>query len=70
MRDLFKVHRLNEVGMARAFVIAEEFSKLLDVLEVNCAEGRDMSLVRTKLQEASFFAKQAMATMTENQEKP
>jgi hypothetical protein len=32
------------------------------------AGGREMAIVRTKLEEAAFFAKRAMATQAENQE--
>lgn len=69
IRDEFKVHRLNGVGMERAKGLALEFSRLLEEVEViSGSDGRDMALVRTKLQEASFYAKRAMASRPENQE--
>ena len=68
-RNEFKVHRLNEDGMTEAQLLAEEFSTFLDGVEKICgAGGREMAIVRTKLQEASFFAKRALAEKPEYQE--
>ena len=68
IRDEFAVHMLNEGGIAKAKALAEGFSTLLEAVEVFAgAEGRDVAIVRTKLQEASFFAKRAMACRKENQ---
>ncbi len=62
IRDEFQVHRLNAHGLETAEAIAETFSECLDRLERLCgAEGREMAIVRTKLQEANFFAKRAVA---------
>lgn len=80
---LFQVHRLNEAGIAKATGLAAEFSDLLRYIErVSGAStgsagtpyppslpgGRDLAIARTKLQEAAFFAKRAMAMDPENQE--
>lgn len=67
----FAVHKLNEHGMAQAKKIQEVFDDTLDDLKViiGDAPSREMSLVVTKLQEAGFFAKRAMAVKPENQEK-
>jgi hypothetical protein len=71
VREEFSVHRLNEEGLTKADVIATAFSHLLDHLEEACGkDGREMSLVRTKLQEAAFYAKRAMAVRPENQKNP
>ena len=68
IRSEFDVHMLNEAGIAKAREIAETFSAALDALEAQCgADGREMAMVRTKLQEAAFFAKRAMAVRAENQ---
>jgi hypothetical protein len=68
IRDEFSVHILNGDGIAKANQIAQDFSELLSNLETTCgSDGREMAIVRTKLQEAAFFAKRAMAIRPENQ---
>lgn len=68
IRNEFDVHMLNDAGIAKARAIAETFSSALTDLESQCgADGREMAVVRTKLQEAAFFAKRAMAVRAENQ---
>jgi hypothetical protein len=65
---LFAYHKLNESGQTRAQEIAHAFTVLLTAIESLCPhESREMSIVRTKLEEASFFAKKAMAKDTVNQ---
>jgi hypothetical protein len=67
MNKEFEVHMLNEVGRAKATAIAEAFNDCLTaLLSVNPDPSREMSLARTKLEEACFFAKKAMASKTEN----
>lgn len=68
MDPLFEVHMLNEAGKGKATVIACKFFELLCELKVVCPEGRELSIVKTKLEEASFFAKKAMANVPENQQ--
>lgn len=68
IRPEFKVHMLNTAGKAKATAIAEGFSILLDGLEANGVTGRDLALVKTKLEEACFCAKRGMASLPENQE--
>jgi hypothetical protein len=63
----FKTHRLNEMGMDKAQEISEQFDNLLFNLENICPPGREFSLVRTKLEEASFYAKKSMAMLPVNQ---
>jgi hypothetical protein len=68
IRDEFAVHMLNEQGKVRATALAERFSELLDAVEsIVGTGGRDMALVRTHLEEASFHAKRGMASQPENQ---
>jgi len=68
IRPEFDVHILNPEGISRARRIAQSFSGLLDELEHLCGtDGREMAIVRTKLQEAAFYAKRAMAVRPENQ---
>lgn len=68
IRDEFGVHILNDSGIAKAREIAEVYSRALVDLEALCgADGREMAIVKTKLQESAFFAKRAMAVRPENQ---
>ncbi len=61
MRQEFMVHMLNDQGVAAARALGEAFSQLLEAVEAVVPAGRERSLVVTKLQEASFFAKRAVA---------
>lgn len=75
---MFEVHKLNAQGMARAKQLQKLFEQfLLDVEQTIDTDpyqasknGRELALVRTKLQEASFFAKRAMSLLPGNTEKP
>ena len=67
MRQEFSVHVLNEKGLEQARQIGDIFSTALDRLEEIVPAGRERALVVTKLQEAAFFAKRAIATDTTNQ---
>lgn len=66
--SLFQVHMLNDSGKDKARIIAIQFDNLLRDLSLVCPAGREMSIVRTKLEEAAFFAKKAMANQPENQQ--
>ncbi len=57
----FEVHMLNNDGKSLAIQIAAAFDLLLTKLQSHCPPGREMSIVKTKLEEACFFAKKAMA---------
>ena len=66
--SLFQVHRLNEDGMKKAEEIASTFTECLRVLKTMCPDGREFAIVKTKLEEAAFFAKKSMANVADNQE--
>jgi hypothetical protein len=69
VRDEFRVHRLNETGLDVAAQLGEIFTEALDKIEAIVGpEGREMALVRTNLQHASFFAKRAMAQQSRFQQ--
>lgn len=69
IRDEFKVHMLNDEGKVKANEIAIVLTTALDELERLCgSNGREIAIVRTKMEEASFFAKKAMAKLPENQQ--
>lgn len=61
MHDAFAVHTLTDEGKHKAQDIAEAFDGLLKKLGSLVPDGREMAIVRTKLEEACFFAKKAMA---------
>jgi hypothetical protein len=68
MHQEFEVHLLNDEGIAKAKKLANLFDQLLTELDpLMPIASRYTSLVRTKLEEASFFAKKAMAILPENQ---
>lgn len=69
MHREFAVHKLNDVGLAKANQIAQEFDKLLTALSSTCPEGREFAIVKTKLEEASFFAKKSVALESAYQER-
>lgn len=68
MHKEFELHMLNDKGKFEAGQIANLFDELLIKLELMIQEpGREMSIVRTHLETACFFAKKAMAIRLENQ---
>lgn len=70
MQDpLFQFHRLNDDGIKKVEEIASHFTELLRQLRIVCPENtREFAIVKTKLEEAGFFAKKAMANVSENQD--
>jgi hypothetical protein len=73
MHHAFQVHTLNEQGKGTAGVIACKFHELLSALEAlvptpdrDSPGSREMAILRTKLEEACFFAKKAMASNPAN----
>ena len=68
MHKEFAVHKLNEFGMEKAQAIATSFDVLIDDLIGLCPESRELSIAKTKLEEACFFAKKAMASNPANQQ--
>ncbi len=67
MHSEFAVHLLNEDGIKKANQIAVLFDNFLTDLETLCMPCRELSIVKTKLEEASFFAKKSMAINLDNQ---
>lgn len=62
IREEFQVHLLNEQGLNGAKAIAMILSDALTKLEkINSKPSREMSLVKTHLQDAGFWAKRALA---------
>lgn len=80
MNKEFQTHLLNQAGITKSQAIADAFDRLLRELTdprvtdplplyttALCPPGRETSILRTKLEEACFFAKKAMASGHENQ---
>jgi hypothetical protein len=66
MNKEFQVHMLNAAGKEKAHGIAAAFDACLESLLAYCPTSRELSIARTKLEEAAFFAKKAMANNPEN----
>ena len=68
MSPLFDFHELNAYGIGQAKHIAQVFDETRLFLLDRCAgSGREWAIVQTKLEEACFFAKKAMAMQPANQ---
>ena len=67
---MFESVVLNPEGIRRAAVIRKAFTTLLRTLDLLVPEGREFSLAKTKLEEASFFAVRGMALDQSNQVSP
>ena len=67
IRPEFAVHLLNPGGRAVAEAVAEDFSVLLTAIEGRGVAGRELAIVKTKLEEACFFAKRGLAVLPINQ---
>lgn len=65
----FSVHELNGLGMNKAEVIRDTFDIFLNNLKdiILDQNTREFSIVKTKLEEACFFAKKAIAVNPDNQ---
>lgn len=61
MNKEFEVHILSQDGINTALLIATLFDEFLDELKKLVPESRELLIVKTKLEEASFFAKKGMA---------
>lgn len=79
MNKEFQTYALNQAGIDKSNRIAEAFDRLLVELTTPiptgdgsqafslCPPTRELAIVRTKLEEAAFFAKKAMASEPVNQ---
>lgn len=62
MNKEFQVHILTTTGIEKAKELANIFDDLLRRLTFDyCPNNREFSIVKTKLEEACFFAKKSMA---------
>ena len=67
IKPLFQYHALNETGKKEVEWISVWFSDLLGSLEAICPAGRELSIVKTKLEEAAFFAKKSVSMLSDRQ---
>jgi hypothetical protein len=65
--NMFESKKLNDDGLCKAGMIRDAFKGLLNKLEFTCPEGREFSIVKTKLEEACFFAIKSVSLNPENQ---
>ena len=63
MNPAFQVHKLSDEGLVVANDIATKFDDLLSYVESLTLDARCESIVRTKLEEACFFAKKGYAVV-------
>lgn len=79
MDPAFEVHTLNDEGKKKAQQLAEMFDGLLSSVKniagpfdpnkpMNPDVARELAIVRTKLEEACFFSKKALASNPANQQ--
>lgn len=56
MNDRAKFTEVSQEQQDRIDLIRSTFSKVYDVLDINCKNSRETSLAITKLEEAQFWA--------------
>lgn len=64
---IFESIALNEQGQKRLASITLAFNDLLDGIRPIVPEGREWSIIKTKLEEACFYAKRGMSLAATNQ---
>ncbi len=64
----FTHEKLNPAGTEKVDHVEGIFATALELLNEVCPPGRELALVKTKLQEACFWAKKAICETEANQE--
>lgn len=64
---MFESKKLNDEGLCKLGMIRDAFTSTLNKLELTCPEGREFSIVKTKLEEACFFAIKSVSLDPKNQ---
>lgn len=57
----FSFYKLNELGVEKSKLIKDIFNDALNKINCICPPSRELSIVKTKLEEACFFAKKSIA---------
>lgn len=61
LNDRFHYHAPSEEGIVRHAELSEAFTSLAVLIDDICPDGREKSLVLTKLEEGKFWASAAVA---------
>lgn len=56
MNDRAKFLEVTEEQQNRIEIVRSSFSKMYDVIDINCKSNREISLALAKLEEAQFWA--------------
>lgn len=56
MNDRAKFLEVTEEQQDRIEIVRSSFSKMYDVIDINCKSNREISLALAKLEEAQFWA--------------
>lgn len=70
MNKEFTSYPLSTEGFDKVTQTRIAFDALLESLKTLCPESREFSLVKTKLEEASFFAVKSISQLPANQKAP
>lgn len=68
MQQMFESHRLNNHGFEEVEQFKTQMRKTVKVLEKLVPESRELSIFKTKMEEAAFYGTKAIANKKENQE--
>lgn len=63
---MFETHKLNDTGFAKVKQFKTTLSIAVATALKDLPEGRDKSLVKTKIEEAVFFGTRAIASVPDN----
>lgn len=69
MNDRAKFLETTEEQKERIEVVRSSFSKMYDVIDINCKPSRETSLALTKLEEAQFWAIKGITREEQKNEK-
>jgi hypothetical protein len=65
---LFSTVQLSSEGLRKVNTLRESFTEMVEIIEaILPGNSREISIIRTKLEEASFYAVKAVRNYKENQ---
>jgi hypothetical protein len=68
VNPLFVTHPLNGNGQKKVWDIRAAFTTLLGVITENCPDGRELAIVKTKLEEAGMYTVKCISLVRGNQD--